>query len=94
MDGNTAGFPVDLTVSIKGPWGSYKEIKTLTDIPGPKGKAFPIELYTVIGYHQVRHIRIEVTKLGLPVVAEPGMYQLQLAETEFVPENGDSALGF
>jgi hypothetical protein len=38
----------------------------------------------VVGFHQGRYIRVEVTKLGEPAVAEPGMYQLQLAEMEIV----------
>jgi hypothetical protein len=73
-----------MTISIKNPWGSYKVIKTLKGIPNPEGKPYPIDLYTVVGFHQRRHIRFEVTKLGTPAVAEPGMYQLQLAEMEIV----------
>jgi len=83
-DGKTAGFPVDMTIYIKTQWGTHKVIKTLKDIPNPDGKVYAIDLYTVVGFHEGRYIRFEVTKLGTPGVAEPGMYQLQLAEMEFV----------
>jgi hypothetical protein len=73
-----------MTISIKSPWGTYKVIKTLKDIGNSNGKAYPIDLYTVVGFHQARYVRIEVTKLGAPEVTEPGMYQLQLAEMEIV----------
>lgn len=83
-DGRIAGFPVDLTVYTKSPGGTYEVIKTATNIPNPKGMAYTIDLYTVVGFPHARNIRIEVTKFGLPAADEPHAYRLQLAEMEII----------
>ena len=78
--GMTAGFPVDLSVSVKKGDGTYTVVKKLTDIPNPKGNPYTIDLYTVVGYPEATSIRIDVTKRGLPAADDPGAYRLQLAE--------------
>ena len=82
--GESAGFPVELTVLIKDSQGKYKKIKTLSDIPNPKGKALAIDLYTVVGFHESQYVRVDVNKLGIPAADEPMVYRLQLSEMEFV----------
>jgi len=80
--GMTAGFPVDLSVSVKKGDGAYTVVKKLTDIPNPKGNPYKIDLYTVVGYPEATSIRIDVTKRGQPAADEPGAYRLQLAEVK------------
>jgi len=78
--GMSAGFPVDLSVSVKKGDGVYTVVKKLIDIPNPKGNPYTIDLYTVVGYPEATSLRIDVTKRGLPAADEPGAYRLQLAE--------------
>jgi hypothetical protein len=78
----SAGFPVDLTVLIRKGRGPYAVAKKLTDIPNPRGKAYEIDLYTVVGFPEADAIRIEVTKRGLPAANEAHAYRFQLAELD------------
>ena len=80
----TAGFPVNLTVSIKNSHGNYQVIKNIADIQNPDGKAYEIDLYTVVGFYESQFIRLDVSTLGIPAVDEPAVYRLQLAEMEVV----------
>jgi alpha-L-rhamnosidase len=86
VSGQTAGFPVDLSVSMKNSQGKYEVVKTLTGIENPLGEAYEISLYTVVGYRRTDSIRIDVTKLGEPASDEAEIYRLQLAELEIVTE--------
>ncbi|MBT3381279.1 MAG: sulfatase-like hydrolase/transferase [Lentisphaerae bacterium] len=82
INGMTAGFPVDLTISLRTPGGAYTVAKTLADISNPQGKPYEIGLSKATGSLQAASIRIEVTKRGLPPGNEPDAYRLQLAELE------------
>ena len=85
-DKATPDFPVDFTLSYKATEdaASYTAIRTYTNYPNPKGQSQALTFPTV----QASCLRLAVTRLGLPPVAEPNVYRLQLEEVEIGDSNG------
>lgn len=84
VGGGTAGFPVDFTVQISTDGISYSTVKTVTNQSDPLG----IQQDYSFTPSTARYIKINVTKLGLPIEYDPLYYILQLQEIEiFSSEN-------
>jgi len=73
------GFPRDFTVQVATKPGAFETVATLTDCAIPDEDGLSVDLYTVIGYPNVRYVRLVATRLGQPGIGEPGAFRLQLS---------------
>jgi hypothetical protein len=85
-DAGAAGFPRDFTVQIGLESGKYTTVAAFTNCPAPDAKGLSVDLYTVIGYPKVRHVKISATRFGDPASDEAGVYRLQLERVKILKQ--------
>lgn len=79
----TPNFPVDFTIQTAPDGGSYSTALTVTAQGNPVGGPQVYNFLTTTA----RHIRVQVTKLGLPAFDDPSHYYVQIAEMEVFLHN-------
>lgn len=88
VGGGSANFPVDFKVLVKADNGEWDTVLTVADQPDPAGNNVNYNL----GSQRARYLRIEVTRLGKPVVGESAVLRFQLAELQLFDLGGMDAM--